>query len=65
MSLNLSGLISIAGGAYGLLAAFGVVRVSKDPSANEVWLRKFGSLLKVISPVVLLFGVAELFGILK
>ena len=65
MNLNLSGLIAVAGGIYGLLAAFGIVRVSKSPPANEVWLRKFGSMMKIVSPLVILFGLAELLGVLK
>jgi hypothetical protein len=63
--LNLSGLIAIAGGIYGLLAAFRIVRVSKNSESNEVWLRKFGPMMKVLSPLVILFGLAELLGILK
>jgi hypothetical protein len=63
--LNLSGLIAIAGGIYGLLAAFRIVRVSKNSESNEVWLRKFGPMMKVLSPLVILFGLAEFFGILK
>lgn len=65
MHLNLSGLIAIAGGIYGLLAAFRIVRVSKNSESNEVWLRKFGPMMKVLSPLVILFGLAELLGILK
>ena len=65
MHLNLSGLIVIVGGIYGLLAALRIVRVSKNSESNEVWLRKFGPMMKVLSPLVILFGLAELLGILK
>lgn len=65
MQLNLSGLIAIAGGIYGLLAALRIVRVSKNSQSNEVWLRKFGPMMKLLSPLVILFGLAELLGILK
>jgi hypothetical protein len=65
MHLNLAGLIVIAGGIYGLLAAFRIVRLSKNLQANEVWLRKFGPMMKVLSPLVILFGLAELTGIFK
>jgi hypothetical protein len=65
VQLNLSGLIAIAGGIYGLLAALRIVRVSKNSESNEVWLRKFGRMMKVLSPLVILFGLAELLGILK
>jgi hypothetical protein len=63
--LNLSGLIVIVGGIYGLLAALRIVRVSKNSENNEMWLRKFGPMMKVLSPLVILFGLAEFFGILK
>ena len=65
MHLNLIGLIAIAGGIYGLLAALRIVRVSKNSESNEVWLRKFGPMMKLLSPLVILFGLAELLGILK
>ena len=63
--MNLSGLILIAGGIYGLLAVFRVIRVSKNPQANELWLRKYGLMIKVISPLVILFGLAQLFGLFQ
>ena len=65
MHLNFGGLIPMAGGIYGLLAAFRVVRVSKNPEANEQWLRRFGPTLKKLSPLIILFGVAELLGLFK
>jgi hypothetical protein len=65
MHLDLGGLIAIAGGTYGLLAALGIVRVSKNPQTDEVWLRKFGAMMKVVTPLVILFGLAELLGIVK
>jgi hypothetical protein len=55
----------IVGGIYGLLAALRIVRVSKNSENNEMWLRKFGPMMKVLSPLVILFGLAEFFGILK
>ena len=63
MHFNPSGLIVCAGGTYGLLAALRIVRVSKNPDANEAWLRKFGPLMKILSPLVILFGFAELIGL--
>lgn len=63
MHFNPSGLIACAGGTYGLLAALGVVRVSKNPDANEAWLQKFGPFMKILSPLVILFGFAELLGL--
>jgi hypothetical protein len=65
MHLHLGGLIPIAGGIYGLLAVFRIVQVSKNPEANELWLRKFGPMMKIISPLIILFGLAELFGLFQ
>lgn len=65
MHLNSSGLILIASGIYALLASFRFVRLSKNPAANELWLRKFGPMMKVISPITILFGLGQLFGLFK
>jgi hypothetical protein len=63
--MNLGGLVPIIGGVYCVLVAFRVVRVSKNAEANELWLRKFGTLMKILGPIVILFGVAELFGVFR
>ncbi len=63
--MNLSGLIPLLGGVYCLLVAFRVVRVSKNLDANERWLQKYGTWLKILAPIVILFGLAELFGALR
>ena len=65
MHLRLSGLIPIAGGMYVLLAVFRVVRLSKNSEANELWLRKFGPMMKVAGPIVILFGLGQLFGLFR
>jgi hypothetical protein len=65
MQLNLSGSIFIAGGIYVLLVSFRVVPLSKNLEANEQWLRKFGPMMKIIGPVVILFGLGQLFGLFK
>ena len=62
MHLNISGLILVAGGIYGMLGAFRVVQLSTDPDANERWLKKYGTLMKIASPVVFLYGLAQLLG---
>jgi hypothetical protein len=63
MQFDFSGLIPIAGGTYALLAAFRVIRLSKNPADNELWLQKFGLAMKIIGPIVILFGLAEFFGL--
>ena len=65
MHLNWSGLIPIALGIYVLLAVFRVVQLSKNAEANEQWLRKFGPMMKVLGPVVILFGLGQLFGLFR
>jgi len=62
MKLHWDGLIPILGGIYGLLVASGVVRVSRNAEANELWRKKFGGLMKILCPIVILFGLAILFG---
>ena len=63
--MNFRGLIPLIGGIYCLLVAFRVVRVSKNPEANELWLQKFGTLMKIVGPIIILFGLAELFGLFR
>ena len=64
MSLNPEGLIPLLGGLYAFLLARGVVRASKDPIKNEAWLRKWGPTLKWLAPLVILFGLLMLVGVL-
>jgi hypothetical protein len=42
-----------------------VFPASRDSAKNEVWRRKWGPLLTWISPLVVLFGLAQLSGVLK
>ncbi len=63
--INLEGLIPILGGIYGLLLAYRVVpKKPKDPEKMELWHRKFGKMMKVLSPVLIVFGLLLLFRIL-
>jgi hypothetical protein len=64
MSLNPEGLIPLLGGLYAFLLARGVVLASKDPIKNEAWLRKWGPTLKWLAPLVILFGLLMLAGVL-
>lgn len=60
-----NGLIPLLGGTYGLLLAYRVVpRNPKDPEKMELWHRKFGKMMKVLSPCVILLGVLELLHVL-
>jgi hypothetical protein len=65
MHINFGGLIPILGGIYGLLLAYRVLpRHPKDPEKMELWHRKFGKLMKVLSPFLIGFGLLQLVGIL-
>ncbi len=62
---KLSGLIPILGGIYGLLLAYRVVpREPKDPEKMELWHRKFGKMMKILSPCLIVFGILELLHVL-
>ena len=45
------------------LAACGVVKASRNSEANEKWHKKYGKFLKIVSPIVILFGIVEFFGL--
>ncbi|HEY7427899.1 MAG TPA: hypothetical protein VH682_26945 [Gemmataceae bacterium] len=63
---NLEGLIPILGGTYGLLLARGVLpRNPKNPEKLALWRRKFGGMMTVLCPLIILFGIAQLFGVFK
>ena len=65
MHLNFSGLIPIFCGVYGLLLAYRVIpKKPKDPERLELWHRKFGRMMKFLSPFIIVFGLLELFGVL-
>ena len=64
MKVNLEGLIPLLGGLYAFLLARGIMRASKDPVKNDAWRRKWGPILKWIAPLVILFGILQLSGIL-
>jgi hypothetical protein len=63
--MNLEGLIPLLGGVYFLLVGLRVLRVSKNPEANELWLRKFGTWMKIIGPILIIFGLADVFGVFR
>ncbi len=63
--MHLDGLIALLGGVYCVLVAFGVVQASKNPEANERWVQKYGTWMKILAPIVILYGLAELFGVLR
>jgi hypothetical protein len=64
--MDLSGLLPIAGGVYGFLLANGTLpKNPKDPEKMALWRKKFGGTVKIISPIVVVYGVLLLLGILR
>ena len=62
---NLQGLIPLLGGIYGYLLANGTLpRKPKDPQKMELWRRKFGPMMKILAPILVVFGILELIGVL-
>ena len=63
--MNIEGLIPLAGGIYALLLAHGILpKNPKDPEKMEAWRKKYGRFIKALSPIVILFGLVQLFGII-
>ena len=58
------GLWPIVVGIYFLLVGCRVLQINKNPEANELWLRKFGRMAKILGPLIILGGLLQLFGIL-
>jgi hypothetical protein len=63
--MNLEGIIPLLGGIYCTLLGFRVVAPGKNPERNELWLKKFGTFMKIGGPFLILFGLVELLGLLK
>jgi hypothetical protein len=62
---NLEGLIPLAGGIYGYLLAKGTLpRHPKDPDKMALWRRKLGPMMTVLGPLLVVFGVLQLLGVL-
>ncbi len=64
--MNLEGLIPLAGGVYGFLLANGTLpKHPKDPEKMALWHKKFVGVLKVICPLLVIFGALQLAGVLR
>lgn len=62
---NLEGLIPLLGGIYAYLLANGTLpRKPKDPEKMALWRRKFGPMMKIAGPILVIFGIMELLGVL-
>jgi hypothetical protein len=62
---NLQGLIPLLCGVYGFLVANGTLpRRPKDPERMALWRRKFGPMMKIVCPFLVIFGILQLLGVL-
>ena len=60
-----NGLIPLIGGIYATLLAYGYLpRKPKNPARLAVWQKKFGPMMRVLGPLVVLFGAFTLAGAL-
>lgn len=60
------GLFLIFFAVYALLLAKGVLpRKPKDPEAQELWRQKFGGILTVVAPILIVYGALRVIGVLK
>jgi hypothetical protein len=58
-------LIPLLGGIYGYLLANGTLpRKPKEPEKMELWRRKFGKMMKIIAPILVIFGIIRLLGVI-
>ena len=64
MAINPEGLIPIVGGVFAWLAATGRYNPSKDPVKWETLRIVWGPKLKILAPIVIIFGIAQLLGFL-
>lgn len=64
--MDVQGLIPLMGGLYGWLLATGKVPAKpKDPEKMAQWRQRFGPVLKVISPLVIVYGLLLLVGVFE
>ena len=61
---GLHGLIPILGGIYATLLANGILPVSANPEQAEAWRRRFGEMMNRLGPIIILLGIAQVFGVL-
>ena len=62
---NLEGLIPIICGICAYLVANGTLpRNPKEPEKMELWRRKHSRTMKILSPIIIVFGILQLIGVL-
>jgi hypothetical protein len=55
----IDGVMSIGGGAYICLLAFGFVAPGRDKERSEAFLKRWGTLLKVGGPLIIVWGLYD------
>lgn len=62
-----NGLLIIVCGTYATLLAYGYLpKKPKDPVKHELWLKKFGPMMRILAPLIIVTGAVTLgFGLLK
>ena len=63
MFINYEGLIPIIGIITLLLMAYAIIPASKDPIKNKEWIKTWKPKIKWLAPLVILFGILELFNV--
>ncbi len=53
-------VIPVFGGIYGYLVAIGKVEISKNPEKSKEWRQKWGKAFKLVTPILVLFGIINL-----
>ena len=62
---HLEGLIPLLGGVYGFLLANGTLpKNPKDPLKMEEWRGKFGKMMKIVCPLLIVFDMLQLLGVM-
>ena len=64
MQLQLEGLIPIGCGVYSTLLAHRIIPLKSSPERTELWHRKFGRMMKILGPFLVVFGLVQLSGVL-
>ena len=64
MYYRVYGAVMIVSGVYCCLMAWGFVPRNPDPERMELWHKKFGKPVKLLSPVMVVVGFLYLFGVL-
>jgi hypothetical protein len=58
------GVFMVLGGVCGALMAWGVVPRNPDPERMALWHKKYGKMMKIISPFVIFAGTLQALGIM-